>query len=180
MSRSVLTESLNALLPRCRQGDEEAFVEAYRLIGGSLFGTATRFLGRPEEAEEVVQETFVRLYRNAIHIRTGNLRSWLHRVTVNQCLDRLKAKGRKTEDLPEDLESHPGSGSPVLRLDLARAVRRLPNQARAVFLLHDLEGFKHREVAPQLGIREGTRKSQLFRARELLRRALATGEETRS
>ena len=61
MGRTTLSESVNALLPRCRRGEEEAFVEVYRMVGSSLFGTAVRMMGRPEEAEEVVQETLVRL-----------------------------------------------------------------------------------------------------------------------
>ena len=177
MGRSTLSESLNALLPRCRRGDEEVFVEVYRLMGASLYGTALRLLGRPEEAEEVVQVTLVRLYEKAATIRAGNLRSWLHRVTVNQCLDRLKAKGRRTEELPAEMPTLGGSSSPVARLDLSRAVAKLPSQARKVFLLHDLEGFKHREVAEVLGITEGTSKSQLFRAREMLRESLETHRE---
>lgn len=177
MGRSTLAESLNALLPRCRRGEEEAFVEVYRLVGSALFGTAVRILGRPEEAEEVVQETLVRLYEKSTGIRSGNLRSWLHRVTVNLCLDRLKAKGRNTEELPAELPGGQSVGSAVAKLDLSDAVAGLPSQARMVFLLHDLEGFKHREVAATLGITKGTSKSQLFRARELLRRHLDPGLE---
>jgi len=177
MGRSTLSESLNALLPRCRRGEEEAFVEVYRMVGSSLFGTAVRMLGRPEEAEEVVQETLVRLYEKAATIRAGNLRSWLHRVTVNHCLDRLKAKGRQTEDLPADIPAPADPAGVVSRMDLSQAVGGLPEQARVVFLLHDLEGFKHREVAEKLGISEGTSKSQLFRAREMLRRHLGTSLE---
>lgn len=172
MGRTTLSESLNALLPRCRRGEEEAFVEVYRLAGSSLFGTAVRLLGRPEEAEEVVQEALVRLYEKASTIRPGSLRAWLHRVTVNQCLDRLKSKGRQTEELPDELPAGPERGGAVARLDLSRAVASLPVQAKTVFLLHDLEGFKHREVAESLGISEGTSKSQLFRAREMLRSRL--------
>lgn len=177
MSRSTLSESLDALLPRCRRGDEEAFVEVYRLVGSSLFGTAVRFLGRPEEAEEVVQETLVRLFEKAAAIRGGNLRSWLHRVAVNQCLDRLKSKGRQAEELPAEIPSPERPAGLVSRMDLSRAVAGLPVQARTVFLLHDLEGFKHREVAETLGISEGTSKSQLFRAREKLRRRLDSNLE---
>jgi len=177
MSRSTLAESLNALLPRCRRGDEDAFVEVYRLVGSSLFGTATRLLGRPEEAEEVVQETLVRLYEKAATIRAGNLRSWLHRVTVNRCLDRLKSKGWRTEELPAEIPSSQDSTGLDSRIDLSRAVAGLPVQARTVFLLHDLEGFKHREVAAVLGISEGTSKSQLFRARERLRLQLESNLE---
>lgn len=147
-------------------------MEVYRLVGSSLYGTALRILHRPDEAEEVVQETIVRLYERAADIKAGNLRGWLHRVTVNRCLDRLKAKGRQTEELPADMPSSSDSASAVERLDLARAVAKLPNQARLVFLLHDLEGYKHREVAEALEISEGTSKSQLFRAREMLRGSL--------
>ena len=172
MGKKTLSESLNALLPRCRQGDEEAFVEVYRLVGSSLYGTALRILHRPDEAEEVVQETIVRLYEKAAGIKAGNLRGWLHRVTVNRCLDRLKAKGWSAEELPADIPSSSGSASAVARLDLSRVVAQLPSQARMVFLLHDLEGYKHREVAEALDISEGTSKSQLFRAREMLRRFL--------
>ena len=177
MGRSTLSESLNALLPRCRRGDEEAFVEVYRMVGSSLFGTACRLLGRPEEAEEIVQEALVRLYEKASTIRAGNLRSWLHRVTVNQCLDRLKSKGRQTEELPAEIAASQDSSGLVSRMDLSRAVAGLPVQARTVFLLHDLEGFKHREVATALGISEGTSKSQLFRARERLRQELQANRE---
>lgn len=177
MGRQTLSESLNALLPRCRRGEEEAFVEVYRLVGSLLYSTAVRILGRPEEAEEVVQESLVRLYEKAATIRQGNLRAWLHRVTVNQCLDRLKSKGRQTEELPAEMPDRPTSSGPVSRMDLSRAVAGLPLQARTVFLLHDLEGFKHREVAATLGISEGTSKSQLFRAREMLRRYLGSTQE---
>ena len=152
-------------------------MEVYKLVGSSLFGTAARLLGRPEEAEEVMQETFIRLYEKAPTIRSGNLRSWLHRVTVNQCLDRLKAKGRKTEELPVDFPGPQNTTGVVSRGDLSRAVAGLPLQARTVFLLHDLEGFKHREVAATMGISEGTSKSQLFRAREMLRRHLTSDQE---
>ena len=152
-------------------------MEVYRLVGSALYGTAFRLLGRPEEAEEVVQETVLRLYEKAAAIRSGNLRSWLHRVTVNQCLDRLKAKGWKSAALPENLPGPAGTGGAVTRMDLSRAVAELPPQARTVFLLHDLEGFKHREVAERMGISEGTSKSQLFRAREMLRRQLGSSLE---
>lgn len=147
-------------------------MEVYGLVGSSLYGTAVRILRRPDEAEEVVQETIVRLYEKAADIKAGNLRGWLHRVAVNRCLDRLKAKGRDSEELSHDIPSFSGSSSGVDRLDLSRAVAKLPTQARMVFLLHDLEGYKHREVAEALDISEGTSKSQLFRAREMLRRSL--------
>lgn len=144
-------------------------MKVYQAMGSQLYGTALRMMKRPEEAEDVVQECFVRLFEKARTIEGGNLAGWLHRVTVNLCLDRLKAKANRTEKLPVDLDSREPHRDEPSRLDLTRAVSRLPDQARLVFLLHDLEGYKHREVGRVLGISEGTSKSQLFRAREMLR-----------
>ena len=178
MNAPKSTEQLNALLPRCREGEEDAFVEAYRLIGGRLYGAALRILKRPQEAEEAVQEAFVRLLEKAASIQTPNLGAWLHRVTVNHCLDRVKSKGHAEEQLPDELDGLRSTTMPTERLDLSRAVGRLPERARLVFLLHDVEGFKHREVAEALGIHEGTSKAQLFRAREMLRSWLTPAEAT--
>ena len=180
MGASTSTIQVNALLPRCRKGEEDAFVEAYRLIGSRLYGAALRILKRPQEAEEAVQETFVRLLESAPTIRTGNLSAWLHRVTVNHCLDRIKSKSHAEEQLPEDFQGLRAGAQSTERLDLTRAVGRLPQRARMVFLLHDVEGFKHREVAETLGIREGTSKAQLFRAREMLRAWLSSAAEATS
>jgi len=152
-------------------------VEVYQAMGDQLYGTALRMMKRPEEAEDVVQECFVRLFEKARTIEGGNLAGWLHRVTVNLCLDRIKAKANRTEELPTDFHGQEHRRDESSRLDLARAVSRLPERARLVFLLHDLEGYKHREVGRMLGISEGTSKSQLFRAREMLRGWLSHSSE---
>lgn len=152
----------------------------YKIIGNSLFGTAQRILHSTEDAEEAVQEAFLKFYRKAPTIHSGKLSSWLHRVVINLCLDRLRARKRKAEVAVEEEilgASRPAGG---LRLDLSRAVAELPEQARLVFLLYDLEGYKHREVAASLGISEGTSKSQLFRAREMLRSRLESNWEAAS
>ena len=147
-------------------------MEAYRLIGSSLYGSALRILRQPQDAEDAVQETFVRFFQKARSIRSGNLNGWLQKVIVNLCLDKVRAKASQSEELPAELPGPVAGGQEYAQLDLSRAVASLPEQARLVFLLHDLEGYKHREVAEALGINEGTSKSQLFRARELLRRGL--------
>ena len=89
MGRSIPSEDLNLLLPRCRRGDQEAFLEAYRLVGSSLYGSALRILRQPQDAEDAVQETFVRFFQKVRSIRTGNLNGWLHRVTVNLVLGQV-------------------------------------------------------------------------------------------
>lgn len=156
------------LFEGCRRGEAQALAEAYGQYGRSLFGTALRVLGSPEEAEEVVQETFLTLMRKAPGLRVRNLGGWLHRVTTNACIDRIRRRRPQA-----DPEAGPNLATPprpvASGLDIERAVRRLPGRAQEVFLLHDVEGFKHREIGELLGISEGTSKSQLFRARQMLR-----------
>ncbi len=169
------TDSLEDLLRRCRAGDAGGFTALYGRYGRMLYGTALRMLGRPEDAEDAVQETFVRLCRKAAELEPERLTSWLRRVLVNLCLDQFRRRRSRAE---EELEpsaiagAHPREG---LGLDLRTAVTRLPERARLVFVLHDVEGFKHREIAALLGLSEGSTKSQLFRARELLRAAITAG-----
>ncbi len=105
-------------------------MEVYREMGSQLYGTALRILKRPEEAEDVVQECFVRLFEKARTIESDNLGGWLHRVAVNLCLDRLKAKSNQTVELPEDLGAKRPRVDESSRLDLFRAVSSLPEQAR--------------------------------------------------
>jgi RNA polymerase sigma-70 factor (ECF subfamily) len=147
--------------------------ELYRLLGRTLYGTALRLLGRPEEAEDAVHEAFLSLCRQPADFAPLQAGGWLHRVLVNRCLDRLRARTRWREaELDDDFAAPPRAAAEG-RLDLERAVAALPEGARRVFLLHDVEGLRHDEVATVLGISAGTSKSQLFRAREMLRRALA-------
>ena len=184
------------LCRRCAEGDEDAFSEVYRRFGGMLYGTAWRILRSPQEAEEMVQEAFLTLYRKAAQSQPRNLGAWLHRVTVNRSLDRVRSRTRRSEvELNEDLQA--GSVAPIddtapaaigaavasegaeygLGLDIERAIDRLPERTRMVFLLHDVEGFKHREIGEMMGIRDGSSKSQLFRARAMLRDWLQPGAE---
>jgi len=163
-------QNMKDLCQRCGAGDEGAFTEVYRLFSRPLYGTALRMLRRSDEAEDAVQDAFLTFYRQAATLRAANLGGWLHRVTVNRCIDQIRKRQRRGEvELFED-GARPARGQHV---DLERAIQGLPDRARTVFVLHDVEGFKHREVAEMLEIAEGTSKSQLFRAREMLREALA-------
>jgi RNA polymerase sigma-70 factor (ECF subfamily) len=145
------------------------FSEVYGTHSRPLYATALRMLRRPEEAEDAVQETFLTLYRKAPELDDSRLGAWLHRVLANECIDRMRRGKRwRTTGVDEDLSpAPPPQDGP--NLDLERAVSRLPERARLVFLLHDVEGFKHREMAGMLDLSEGTTKSQLFRARKMLR-----------
>jgi RNA polymerase sigma-70 factor (ECF subfamily) len=147
--------------------------EVYRRFSGPLYGTAMRMLRRPEEAEDAMQETFLTLYRKTPGLEGPQLGAWLHRVLVNECIDRVR-RGRRwrTTGVDEDLSLAPPLHD-ARSLDLRKAVASLPEKARLVFVLHDVEGFKHREMTEMLGLSEGTTKSQLFRARRMLRQFMS-------
>jgi RNA polymerase sigma-70 factor (ECF subfamily) len=129
-------------------------------------------------AEELTQKAFLTVWQKLPLFRGESaFTSWLHRVAVNTVLADLRAEHRRTQrvfgtDDPAALET-PGR-APLLgiRLDLEQAIATLPPQARAVFVLHDVEGWRHDEIAEQLGVATGTSKAQLHRARKLLQEAL--------
>ena len=166
------------LAARCRAGDLAAFEEIYRLHGTRLYAVAYRMLGHAEDAEDMLQEIFLLAFRKiASYKGDSSLGTWLYRLGVNACLDRLRSKARRNDqqtewlddDVPPVRATTDIGGSVLHRLDLERALRELPAGCRAAFLLHDVEGFEHREIASMLGIAEGTSKSQVHKARMRLR-----------
>ncbi len=168
------------LATRCRTGDLAAFEELYRAHGGRLYAVAYRMLGHRDDAEDMLQEVFLTAFRKIGSYRgDSSIGTWLYRLAVNLCLDRIRSRARRNELRTDLLDGDPapthvddrGIGA-VHRLDLERAIRDLPDGCRAAFLLHDVEGFEHREVASMLGIAEGTSKSQVHKARRRLRSAL--------
>ena len=177
-----------ALAERCRRGEPGAFEELYRLHAPRLFGVAYRLVG-PNEAEDLLQEIFLSAHRKlALYKGDAALGTWLFRLGTNQCLDYLRSKRARLTMMTETMEQEPAAPAAasgailgvVDRMDLERAIEQLPGGARAVFVLHDVEGCEHREVARYLGITEGTSKSQLHKARMRLRIALASGGKQRN
>jgi len=169
-----------ALADRCRQDVPGAFEQVYRQHAPRLFGLACRLVGR-NEAEDLLQEIFLAAHRKmALYKGESSLGTWLFRLATNQCLDYLRSKRAKLALLTDTIDHEPtdrgrGAGSVlgvVDRLDLERALAALPPGCRAVFVLHDIEGCEHREVADALGVSDGTSKSQLHKARMRLRALL--------
>lgn len=154
-----------------RGGDETAFRELYRRHTPRLYGFALRLLGGAEaEAEEVVQETWVRAVRRLDGFRWRSaLATWLCGIAHNLCRERLRRRLRRERqaELPPPAPPAPPAGG--LRADLERAIALLPARCRTVLVLHDVEGWTHREIAKGLGISAGTSKSQLFEARRRMR-----------
>lgn len=170
-----------ALADECRANRPGAFEAVYRAHAPRLFGLACRLVGRGD-AEDLLQEIFLTAHRKlGLYRGESSLGTWLFRIATNQCLDHLRSKRARfaamTSDLDEDPPAPPARAGAVMgvvdRLDLERALADLPPGCRAIFVLHDVEGCEHREIAEMLGIADGTSKSQLHKARMRLRAALA-------
>ncbi|MDH5643447.1 MAG: RNA polymerase sigma factor [Gemmatimonadota bacterium] len=158
-------------------GDATAFERLYRAHASRIHSLARRMVG-PDEADEATQDVFVRAWDKLSTFRgDAAFSTWLHRVAVNVMLGRrqkaAKFKDRFAEEGEEGLDRFGEEGvSPGWRLDLEAAVERLPDGARQVFVLHDVEGYKHQEIGKMLGVTSGTTKAQLHRARMMLRKHL--------
>jgi RNA polymerase sigma-70 factor (ECF subfamily) len=169
-----------ALAERCRQDAPGAFEQVYRQNAPRLFGLACRLVGR-NEAEDLLQEIFMAAHRKmALYKGESSLGTWLFRLATNQCLDYLRSKRARLALLTDPMEHEPRAGKAVTgavlgvvdRLDLERALAALPPGCRAVFVLHDIEGCEHREIAEALGVSAAKSKSQLHPARRRLRARL--------
>jgi RNA polymerase sigma-70 factor, ECF subfamily len=171
-----------ALVDRCRKGDLGAFEELYRQHAGRLYSVACRMVGNPSDAEDLLQEIFLSAHRKLGSFRGDSaLGTWLYRLATNLCLDHLRSRAARTSQLTGALDDEPGladagsrtlADSALTRMDLERALAQLPDGCRAAFVLHDIEGLEHKEVADALGIAEGTSKSQVHKARLRLRALL--------
>jgi RNA polymerase sigma-70 factor (ECF subfamily) len=172
------------LAQRAAQGDMQAFEELFRQHRRLVYGLSLRMTQDVAEAEDVTQEVFVLLFRKIGGFRgEASFTTWLHRLTVNQVLMRFrKTKSRREDSLEdEDLSPHesvspasPRASQMIDRITLESALAKLPPGYRAAFILHDIEGYEHEEVARILGCAVGTSKSQLHKARTKLRKLLAS------
>jgi RNA polymerase sigma-70 factor (ECF subfamily) len=164
-------------------GDAHAFERLYRAHVARIYTLVRRMLN-DEDADEVTQDVFVRAWEKLGTFRgESTFGTWLHRLAVNVVLGRRQSLGvRRQRFLPDDSALEQLSARrppPELALDFEAAIARLPDGARQVFVMHDIEGYRHEEIAELLGLAVGTSKSQLHRARMALRRHLEPGGSTR-
>lgn len=161
-----------------------AFEELYRAHSGRVYALCLRMAGDAARAEDLAQETFVRAWQRLHSFRGASAFStWLHRLTVNVVISWMRKRRRRTErELASTAPAADIAGAVALavppsrtgtRLDLEGAIAALPPRARAVFVLYEIEGRSHREIAALTGMAEGTSKTHLHRARRQLREALA-------
>lgn len=160
-------------------GDRGAFERVYRRHVDRVYSLCVRMCGDRARAEELTQDVFVRAWEKLELFKgESQFSTWLHRLAVNVVLNARKTDGRREARMEEDADGEAVNRlaslphAPGDRMDLDAAIAKLPPGARRVFTLHDVEGYKHEEIAEQLGVTTGATKAQLHRARMLLRQAL--------
>jgi len=168
-------------------GNAAAFEFLYQLHGRRVYALCLRIVGNPADAEDLMQEAFLQLFRKIGTFRGESAFStWLHRMTVNVVLMRLRKKSLPTDSLEETLEPDAENSAPkrdvgapdlrltgaVDRVNLERCIEQLPPGYRSVFVLHDVQGYEHNEIAGIMGCSVGNSKSQLHKARTRLRELL--------
>ena len=174
-----------ALARAAASGDGRAFEALYRRHSRRVYAVVWRLAGgQAARAEDLVQESFIRAWQALPAFRFESaFTTWLHRLAVNTALMELRGRSgnedRETDDaMLEHIGTADTAGQRVReQLDLERAVATLPPRARAVLVLHDIEGWKHEEIATELGMAVGSSKAQLHRARNLLRKRLGEDHE---
>jgi RNA polymerase sigma-70 factor, ECF subfamily len=172
---------------RAQTGDAAAFEHLYQLHGRRVYALCLRMVGNPADAEDLMQDSFLQLFRKIATFRGESAFStWLHRMTVNVVLMRLRKKSLPTDSLEETIDPDSENsgpkrdvGAPDLRLsgavdrvNLNRSIEKLPPGYRTVFVLHDVQGYEHNEIADIMGCSVGNSKSQLHKARTRLRELL--------
>jgi len=168
-----------ALAAACRSGDLCAYERLYATHGARMKNLARNLLGNPIDAEDAVQETFLKVHRSIGGFRgQSSFVTWTYRILINTCYDARRSRLRKKEVANEDSEETPGleprapGAHPTLRMALERALAKLTQHQRDVFLLYEVEGFRHAEIAGMLEMTETASKNTLFQAKKSLRQML--------
>jgi len=177
--KRAFTMADDGLVRRAQAGDRAAFDDLYARHAGRVYAVCLRMAGHVGEAERLTQDAFVLAWRRLASFRGDSaFSSWLHRIAVNAVLEdrrRARRRGARLEAAANQAALEPARSLRIEeRMDLERAIAALPERARAVLVLHDIEGYRHDEIAALLGIATGTAKAQLHRARRLLRGKLAS------
>ena len=168
------------LIKACKKGKREAQELLYRRYSAKLFGVCLRYASSYQEAEDFLQEGFIRIYKKMYKYQpTGSFAGWLHRLMINVALEHIRRNKKRKNQTTLDQAFHVAEESADIfssfgTKDIMRMVQQLPAGYRAVFNLYVVEGYSHKEISELLGMSESTSKSQLSRAKATLRKLLAT------
>jgi RNA polymerase sigma-70 factor (ECF subfamily) len=174
-TRDPAVHGNDELLDGCRQGSLPSFERLYEEHGARMKSIALNLLGNVADAEDAVQDAFLKVYRGLSRFRGGSAFStWVYRILVNSCYDLMRRTRRRAEGpLPAKIALAPASQSDhPLRLSIEAALRRLDTPERTAFLLCEVEGFSHRETGEILDVSENASRTLLFKARRRMQQEL--------
>jgi len=178
VSEPISDRDVREMVTRAQAGDHEAFESLYRKYVNRVYALCLRLTTDAREAERLTQDAFVQAWQKMGSFRgEAAFSTWLHRLAVNTVWQERRAGKRRRDRimLTDDTAALSGSVEPrasETAIDLERAITTLPERARMVFVLHEIEGYRHEEIAEMMETSVGTSKAQLHRARSLLRKAL--------
>lgn len=167
------------LINGCIRGDRQMQQELYNRFAGKMYAVCLRYANNPDDAQDLLQEGFIKVFRNLHRFRAeGSFEGWIRRVFINSSIEHLRKKSvqmskvtDKEEDTIEDADI--SALDSLAEKDIINLIQELSPGYRAVFNLYVIEGYSHKEIGEQLGISEGTSKSQLARARSILQKKVA-------
>ena len=176
-SKQIISKDL---IKRCRKGDTLAMEAIYQNYKIPIFNLAYRFSSDRSIAEDLLQEIFVKCFVHLEKLRQAKaFNNWLYRIAINTCISYLRQRKKQRQKLVslsslegKITEAANNAHNEMIKHQLDEAIRSLPDKLKSVFLLHDVQGFKHKEIAQILGCTVGTSKSQLFKARMKIRQQL--------
>ena len=170
----VTTECESKLIQRCAEGDHDSFKGLYDLYKDRVYSTSVRMLGNLQDTEDAFQETFIKIFKSINNFKwKSSFSTWVYKITVNTCIENLRTRKKENNVNIDEVRIMPSNKtSEDFRLIVEKAIKKLPEGYRTIFILHAIEGFKHREIAEILDISPGTSKSQYFQARAHLRKNL--------
>ena len=172
------TDLVNRMVRKAQSGDPDAFEGVYRANVGRIHALCLRMSSDTQHAETLTQDVFVRAWQKLSSFRgDSQFSTWLHRLAVNVILQDRRSRGRRQarEHTVDDLERYAVAATqamPGTKVDLERAIAGLPDGAKKVLVLRDVQGFKYKEIAELTGVTLGTVKAQIHRARALVQEAL--------
>ena len=169
--RAAVPEEDDALLiEKVKLGESRAFKELYKNNVGRIYAVCLRISASKHKAEILTQDVFVKAWENIHSFRGESLFStWLHRIAINHSLLELRSRKKRSVFISISEKLNIIKKDPEKLYDIENAIASLPNKARAVFVLHDIEGYKHEEISEIMNTSPGTSKAQLHRARKLIR-----------
>lgn len=175
--------NVSELIQGCLQNDEKSQKELFDLYAGKMLAVCTRYCRHRMEAEDVVQEGFIKVFNKIEQFKNeGSIEYWIRRIMVNTAIKKMKKKSYQNElygaDPLVELSSRPAVYSQLSVDDMMIMVNELPEGYRMVFNLYAIEGFNHKEISEMLGIQESTSRSQLVKARKILQNRILKIEKT--